>query len=278
MYKILSREDLAPNIHQFEIEAPSIARKAQPGQFIIIMVDEKGERIPLTIADWNRENGSIFLVFNVVGQTTNKLAAVQVGESIMSLSGPMGLPAEIDKFGTVVTVTSGYSVVTIVPVVQALKEMGNRVISIMRAPTMDSVFGQEHLGAMSDELIVTIGDNSCNGEPNFVTEPLEKLLKAEQIDRVITVGPVCVMKLVASVTRPHEVKTIASLNPIMVDGTGMCGCCRVSVGGKTMFACVDGPEFDAHEVDWPSLMARRCTYASNERGWSQYRCLDCAQW
>ncbi len=277
MYEILARQDLAPNIHQFDIKAPKVARKAQAGQFIILMVDEKGERIPLTIADWDRDRGSVTIVFNEVGRTTQKLADVQAGDSILSFVGPLGLPAEVEKFGTVVTVTVGYSVATIFPVVRALKEAGNTIISIVRAPTSDSIFGQERLGSVSDRLIVVTGDGSL-GECGFVIDPLEKVLDETEVARAITIGPVCVMKLVASTTRSHGVKTIASLNPIMVDGTGMCGCCRVTVGGKTMFACVDGPEFDAHEVDWNSLLARRCTYASTEETWARYRCLDCAQW
>ncbi len=277
MYQILSRQTLAPNIHQFEIAAPKIARKALPGQFVILMVDEKGERIPLTIAGWDREKGSITIVFNEVGTTTHKLADLQAGEAIFSFTGPLGVPAEIDNYGTVITVTVGYSVATIVPVVNALKEAGNRVIAIMRAPTSDTIFGEERLGSITDRLVVVTGDASLDGS-GFVIKPLEEILKNESVDRVITIGPVCVMRLVAATTRPYGIKTITSLNPIMVDGTGMCGCCRVSVGNETKFACVDGPEFDAHEVDWNSLLARRCTYASTEHTLVRYRCLDCAQW
>ncbi len=277
MYEILSRHDLAPGIHRFDIAAPGVARKAQPGQFVIIMVDERGERIPLTIAGWDHDRGSVSIVFNTVGTTTRKLADLQAGDSILSFSGPLGLPAEIEKFGTVVAVSVGYSVVTNLPVVRALKEAGNRVVSIIRAPGSDSLFGQEALQEVSDRLIVVTGDGSY-GECGFITEPLEEVLQHESVDRVVTVGPVCVMKLVAATTRPHGVATVASLNPIMVDGTGMCGCCRVTVAGETRFACVDGPEFDAHDVDWNSLLARRCTYASTEQARARYRCLDCAQW
>ena len=277
MYEILSRKDLAPAIHQFEIAAPKVAAKAQPGQFIILMVDEKGERIPLTIAGWDREKGSVSIVFQEVGATTHKLAGLKAGEAISSFVGPLGLPAEIDRFGTVVSVTAGYSVLTSVPVLQALKDAGNKIISIMRAPTGDTIFGEERQRSLADRLIVVTGDGSL-GECGFVIEPLEEVLRAETVDRIIVIGPVCVMRLVAASTRPHGIKTIASLNPIMVDGTGMCGCCRVTVGGETRFACVDGPEFDAHEVDWNSLLARRCTYASTEQTLARYRCLDCAQW
>ena len=277
MYKILFREDLAPNIHLFKIATPKIAQKAQPGHFVILMVDQKGERIPMTIADWDREEGSITIVFHEVGTTTHKLAALPVGDSIFSLTGPLGRPAEINKFGTVACVTMGYSVATIIPVVRALKEAGNKITSIIRAPTRDSLFGEEHLREYSDRVAVVTGDISSD-RLGFVLEPLKEILDDESIDRVITIGPVCVMKLVAATTKPYGVKTIASLNPIMVDGTGMCGSCRVTVGDETKFACVDGPEFDAHQVGWDSLMARRCTYASDEGGLLRFRCIDCAQW
>lgn len=266
-----------PNIHLFKIEAPKVAKKAQPGQFIIIRVDEKGERIPLTIADWDREEGSITIVFTEVGRTTGKLAALQANDSIVNLVGPLGLPAHIDKFGTVVCIATGYAIATIVPIVRALKKAGNKVISVIRAPTKETLFGDERLGSFSNRLIVVTGDDSSDRE-SFVIEPLKELLENERVDRTITVGPVCMMKLVAATTKPFGVKTIASLNPIMVDGTGMCGCCRVTVGGETRFACVDGPEFDAHEVDWDSLMARRCTYSGDIQSVLQYQCINCAQW
>lgn len=277
MYKILSRQDLAPNIHLFKISAPSIAKKAQAGQFVIVRVDEKGERIPLTIADWDRAEGSITVVFNEVGKTTGKLAALKEGDSITNFVGPLGLPAHIEKFGTVVCVVGGYSVATIVPIARALKEAGNEIISIIRAPTRETLFGDERLGSFSDRVIIVTGDIGFDCD-NFVIEPLRELLQNEKIDCVITVGPTCVMRLVATTTRLFGVKTIASLNPIMVDGTGMCGCCRVTVGDTTQFACVDGPEFDAHEVDWASLMARRCTYSGDMQSRLQYQCRNCAQW
>ena len=277
MYKILLRQDLAPNIHMFKIAAPAIARKARPGQFVIIRVDEKGERIPLTIADWDREEGSITIVFHEVGRTTRKLAALQEGDSIINFVGPLGLPTHIDRFGTVVCVAAGYSVATIVPVARALKEAGNRIISLIWAQTKETLFGDNLLGNFSDELTIVTGDASseCQG---FIFEPLKELLENERGDRVLVIGPACVVKLVAATTRPFGVKTIASLNPIMVDGTGMCGSCRVVVGGTTRFACVDGPEFDAHEVDWNLLMARRCTYSGADVPMLQYQCRFCAQW
>ncbi|MFC2004993.1 sulfide/dihydroorotate dehydrogenase-like FAD/NAD-binding protein [Chloroflexota bacterium] len=271
------RQDLVPNIHMFNIEAPNIAKKAQPGQFVIVRVDEQGERIPLTIADWDREEGSITVVFNEVGRTTGKLAAVQEGDFISNFVGPLGLPAQIEKFGTVVCVVGGYSVATIVPTVRALKEAGNKIISIIRAPTKEALFGEERLGSFSNQLTIVTGDIAFDYD-GFLIEPLKELLESEKIDRVLTIGPTCVMKLVSATTRLFGVRTIASLNPIMVDGTGMCGCCRVIVGDTTKFACVDGPEFDAHEVDWVSLMARRCTYSGDMQPRLQYQCRNCAQW
>ncbi len=277
MYKILLREDLVPNIHRFRIAAPSIARKAQAGQFIIVRVDEKGERIPLTIADWNREEGSITVVFNEVGRTTHKLAALKEGDSITNVVGPLGLPTEIDKFGNVVCIAAGYSIAAIAPIARALKEAGNKVTSIIKAASKDTLFGEERLKGFSEQVIVVTGDGSY-GIEGFVLEPLKELLEKERVDRAIVMGPTCFMRLVAATTKPFGVKTMAALNPIMVDGTGMCGCCRVTIGDETKFACVDGPEFNAHEVDWYWLMARRCTYSGASQPALQYQCRFCAQW
>ncbi|MEE8413047.1 MAG: sulfide/dihydroorotate dehydrogenase-like FAD/NAD-binding protein [Dehalococcoidales bacterium] len=277
MYNILSKINLAPNIHLFKVEAPNVARKAQPGQFVIVRVDERGERIPLSIGGWDREEGSVTIIFNEVGRTTSKLAAVPEGGSIANFVGPLGLPAHIDKFGTVVCVVGGYSVATIAPVIRALKEAGNKIITIIRTPTRETLFGDEQLRNISDQLKIVTGDISfdCDG---FVIEPLKEILENETVDRVITIGPACVMKLVSSTTKLFGIKTIASLNPIMIDGTGMCGVCRVIVGGETKFACVDGPEFDAHQVDWTTLLARRCTYSGDVQSTVQYQCTTCAQW
>lgn len=277
MYKILAKEILVPNIHQFRIEAPAVAKKAQAGQFIILRVDEHGERIPLTIADWDRDEGSITCVFNQVGRTTSKLAALKAGDSIENFVGPLGISAPIENFGTVVCVVGGYSVATIIPIARALKEAGNKVISIIRTPTKEALFGDERLGGFSDSLQIVTGDIGYDCD-SFIIEPLRSVMENEQVGRVITVGPTCVMKLVAATTRPFGVKTLASLNPIMIDGTGMCGVCRVIVGGITQFACVDGPEFDAHQVDWDMLMARRCTYAGGNEVELTYQCRNCAQW
>jgi len=278
MYKIMLRDDPVPNIHFFRIEAPAVARKAQAGQFVIVMVDEKGERIPLSIADWDREEGSVTIVFNEVGRTTRKLAQLKAGDEIASFVGPLGLPAEIEEFGTVACVAMGYGVVTMVPIARALKEAGNRIISVIWAQSKNMLFGVERLGSFSDQLIVTTDDGSY-WRKGSILDTLEELLRGdERIDRAIIIGPTCMMKFCSAITKPFEVKTIVSLNPVMVDGTGMCGCCRVEVGDETKFACVDGPEFDGHQVNWDLLMARRCTYSDEQGKQLVYQCWHCAQW
>ena len=264
MYKILKREDLVPNIHLFEVDAPAVARKAQAGQFVVLRVDERGERFPLTIADWDRDKGTITIVFMEVGTSTRKLAQLQAGDSILDFIGPLGLPTHIDKFGTVVCVGGGFAVATIVPIAREMKAAGNRVTSIMGARTKSLLFWEDRLRSVSDELIVTTDDGSY-ARKGLVTEPLKELLESEKIDRVIAIGPTLMMKFCAKTTQPFKVRTIVSLNPIMVDGTGMCGCCRVSVGGETKFTCVDGPDFDAHQVDWDLLLSRQRTYLEEEK-------------
>ncbi len=264
MYKILLRQDLVPNIHLFKVAAPAVAKKAQPGQFVVIRIDEKGERIPLTIADWDREEGSITIVFMEVGTTTHRLALLEAGDFITDFIGPLGLPTHIDKFGTVVCVAGGFAVATIMPIARAMKEKGNKVISIMGARSKNLIFWEDELRRVSDQLIVTTDDGSY-ARKGVVTEPLKELLEGNHIDRVIAIGPSIMMKFCAKTTEPFGVKTIVSLNPIMVDGTGMCGCCRVSVGGVTKFACVDGPDFDGHQVDWDLLFARQRVYLDEEK-------------
>ncbi len=264
MYRILAREDLTPDIHLFTIEAPAIARKAQAGQFVIVRSDERGERIPLTIADWDEGQGSVTVVFMKAGTTTKKLAQLYAGDSILDFVGPLGRPTEIEQFGTVVCVAGGFAIATIVPIARAMKEAGNKVVSIMGFRTKDLVFWEEHLGSVSHELIVTSDDGSYKRK-GLVTEPLKELLQETKVGRVIAIGPTVMMKFCSLTTKPFGVKTIVSLNPIMVDGTGMCGCCRVSVGGETKFACVDGPDFDGHEVDWDLLINRQRTYLDEEK-------------
>jgi len=264
MYQILAREDLTPNIHLFKVKAPEVAKKAQAGQFVIVRSDERGERIPLTIADWYREEGDVTIVFMEAGTTTKKLALLCAGDSLLNFVGPLGRPTEVEKFGTVVCVAGGFAIATIVPIARAMKKAGNKVISIMGFRTKDLVFWEEQLASVSDELIVTTDDGSYKRK-GLVTEPLKELLQNTKVDRVIAIGPTIMMKFCSLTTKPFGVKTIVSLNPIMVDGTGMCGCCRASVGGETKFVCVDGPDFDGHEVDWDLLMNRQRTYLDEEK-------------
>ncbi len=265
MYKILVSARLASNIQLLKIEAPAIARKALPGQFVVVRVDEVGERIPLTLADWDEKEGSITLVVMQVGTTTYKLATFKSGDFLLNLIGPLGSPSHIEKFGTVVCVGGGVGIAPIFPIARALKQVQNKVISIIGARNQSLLFWEERLRGVSDELIVTTDDGSY-ARKGVVTEPLKEVLeRGERIDRVIAIGPAIMMKFCSLTTKPFGVKTIVSLNPIMVDGTGMCGCCRVLVGGITKFTCVDGPEFDGHEVDWDLLMARQRIYLPEEK-------------
>lgn len=264
MYRIIARETLTENIHLLEVEAPEVARKAQPGQFVVVMVDEEGERIPLTIADWDVERGSITIILLAVGTTTRKLARLNAGDSILNFVGPLGRPTEIDHFGTVICVAGGVGTASIFPISRLLKARQNEVIAIMGARTRELLFWEDHLRSVSHQLVVTTDDGSY-GRKGVVTEPLKEFLGARKVDRVIAIGPAIMMKFCSLTTKPVGVKTIVSLNPIMVDGTGMCGCCRVSVGGETKFACVDGPDFDGHEVDWDLLMSRQRAYLDEEK-------------
>lgn len=271
MYKILERQDLVPNIHSFKIEAPAVARKAHAGQFIIVRVDENGERIPLTIADWDAEEGSVTVVFMEVGTTTRNLALLGTGDAVADFVGPLGVPTHVEKFdGMVVCVAGGFAVATIMPIARAMRQKGNRVVSIMGARNKDLIFWEEELRAVSDELIVTTDDGTY-GRKALVTEPLKEILEGGNVARVIAIGPTNMMKFSALTSKPFGVKTIVSLNPIMVDGTGMCGCCRVTVGGQTKFACVDGPDFDGHQVDWDQLLSRQRFYLDEEK-------LSVGQW
>jgi len=265
MYKILEKETLVAKIHRFKVEATGVASKARAGQFVVIRIDDKGERIPLTVADWDKEEGSVTIVVMEVGTTTCRLALLEAGDHIADFVGPLGIPTHIDKFGTVVCVAGGVGVAPIVPIARAVKEAGNRVISILGARSKDLVFWEDELRRVSDELIVTTDDGSyCR--KGVVTEPLKELLEgSERVDRVVAIGPSIMMKFCSLTTKPFGVKTIVSLNPIMVDGTGMCGCCRVSVGGATRFVCVDGPDFDGHQVDWDLLFARQRIYLDEEK-------------
>ena len=264
MFKVLTKKETSPGVFFMDIDAPQIAKKARAGQFIVLRVDEKGERIPLTIANFDREKGTILLVFQVIGASTMALSALNVGDSILDFVGPLGQPSEIKKFGTVVVVGGGIGVAPTFPVARAMKEAGNKVIAIMGARSKDILVMEDEMKAVADEVIVTTDDGSY-GIKGFVTHGIQSLVdRGEHIDQITAIGPVIMMKSVADFTRPLNIKTIVSLNPVMVDGTGMCGCCRVKVGDKTKFACVDGPEFDGHQVDFKDLMNRQRTYKAEE--------------
>jgi ferredoxin--NADP+ reductase len=273
LYKILHIEQLVPSIHLFKVEAPEVAKKAQAGQFVVVRLDEKGERIPLTFADWDAKEGTVTIIFMEVGTTTHRLARMKAGDYIADFVGPLGVPTHVEKFGTVLCVAGGVGVAPIVPIARALKQNGNKVVTIMGARSKNLLFWEERLKSASDKLIVTTDDGSY-GRKALVTEPLKELLEnGEKIDRVIAIGPSIMMKFCAATSKPFGVKTIVSLNPIMVDGTGMCGCCRVEVGGVTKFACVEGPDFDGHQVDWNLLAARQRTYTAEEKqSLGQWRC------
>ncbi|WP_457754324.1 sulfide/dihydroorotate dehydrogenase-like FAD/NAD-binding protein [Thermococcus sp.] len=265
MFEILHKERLAPGINLFEIKAERIAKKAKPGQFVILRLHENGERIPLTIADTNPEKGTVTIVAQEVGKTTHELGTYDVGDFILDFLGPLGKPSHIDKFGTVVMIGGGVGVAEIYPVAKAMKEAGNYVISILGFRTKELVFWEDKLKQVSNEVIVTTNDGSY-GMKGFTTHALQKLIdEGRKIDLVHAVGPTIMMKFVAELTKPYGIKTVASLNPIMVDGTGMCGACRVTVGGEIKFACVDGPEFDAHQVNWDELMKRLDYYKDLEK-------------
>ena len=265
MYRILKKQELSPGILEYDIEAPRVAKKALPGQFIVLRVNEEGERVPLTIADFDREKGIVTILFQVVGASTELLASLQEGDSILDFVGPLGQPSELSNhMGTVVFVGGGIGVAPVYPIARAAHELGNKVISILGAKTKDILIFEDRMKAISDEVLITTDDGSY-GIKGFVTNAIEELIKrGEKIDQVTAIGPGVMMKSVAEATRPYAIKTIVSLNPIMVDGTGMCGGCRVQVGEETKFACVDGPEFDGHLVDFRGLMARGRMYRTQE--------------
>jgi ferredoxin--NADP+ reductase len=265
MFKIVTKEKLCPVIDFIKVEAPAVAKKAKAGQFVVIRVDEVGERIPLTLADWDEEEGTLSLVAMKVGTTTFKLSDFNAGDQILDLSGPLGIPSEIENFGTVVCVAGGVGVAPVYPIARALKQAGNKVISIMGARSRDLLFWEDRLRSVSDELIVTTDDGSY-GRKGLVTEPLKEILERDKnVSRVVAIGPAIMMKFCSLTTKPFGIPTIVSLNAIMVDGTGMCGCCRVSIDGVTEFVCVNGPEFDGHHVDWELLFTRQRIFCDEEK-------------
>ena len=265
MNKILSKQKLAENVSRIVVDAPHIARAAKPGQFIVVIPTENAERIPLTIADADLKNGTITIIFQIVGATTKVLDSLEKGSEIAHLLGPLGVPSHIEKYGTVVVIGGGVGIAEIYPFVKALKQAGNEVITIIGARNKDLLIYETELRAQSTELRVTTDDGS-SGRKGFVSDELKDMIAAgKKIARVIAVGPVPMMKVCCDVTKPHGIPTIVSLNPIMLDATGMCGACRVTVGGETKFACVDGPEFDGHQVDFKELTDRLKAYKDVEK-------------
>jgi ferredoxin--NADP+ reductase len=265
MYKIIEKKILSPGVKQLVIAAPLVARTAQPGEFIILRVNENGERIPLTIADFDRTRGTITIIFQEVGASTRLLGEKRVGEGVADFVGPLGNSSHIEKIGTVVCVGGGIGVAPIYPIARGMQQAGNKVISIMGARTAELVILADEMQAVSDQVFITTDDGS-SGRKGLVTDVLKELLDGDEpLAEVIAIGPVVMMRAVAETTRAYGVRTVVSLNPIMVDGTGMCGGCRVSVGDKTKFACVDGPEFDGHQVDFSSLLSRQRMYVEREQ-------------
>jgi ferredoxin--NADP+ reductase len=266
VYRILEKQVLSDVTKLMVVEAPHVARKARAGQFVIVRIDEHGERIPLTIADYDREAGTITLIFQEVGKSTKHLGTLNVGDALATLAGPLGHPTEIANYGTVVCVGGGVGIAPIFPIARSLKEAGNHVVSIIGARTRDLLFWEDRMRAVSDELIVCTDDGSY-GRKALVTEPLKELLEArgKEIARVWAIGPAIMMKFVSLTTKPFGIPTIVSLNTIMIDGTGMCGGCRVLLEEGAQFVCVDGPEFDGHKVDWDNLLARLSFYRDEER-------------
>ena len=265
MYKILKKRELNPTVTLMDIEAPLVARAAEPGQFIILRVDEEGERIPLTIADFDREKGSVTIIFQIVGATTEKLNHKNEGDFIQDFAGPLGRATETEGLKKVAVVGGGVGCAIAYPVAKKLFENGCEVHSIVGFRNKELVILEDEFRAKSSKLVLMSDDGSC-GEKGLVTDALRKLIESgEKYDRVITIGPLIMMKFVSVLTKEYGIPTVASMNPIMIDGTGMCGGCRLTVGGKTKFACVDGPEFDAHEIDFDEAMARSSTYRGFER-------------
>ena len=264
MFKILEKKQLSKEIKSMVVSAPEIAKKAKPGQFIVLRIDEKGERIPLTINDFDPKAGSITLIFQEVGKTTKKLGMLKKGDFLIDVAGPLGHPGRVEKIGTVVCIGGGVGAAVIYPEARALKEIGNTVVSIIGARSRDMVILEDQMRKISDELHITTDDGSY-GRRGVVTDPLKEILTKQKVDLVIAIGPIIMMKFVCIMTKQFNIPTIVNLNPIMVDGTGMCGSCRVTVGNEIKFACVDGPEFDGHLVDFDELTNRNARFIEEEK-------------
>lgn len=264
MYKIISKEKLAPQITRFSVQASAVADSRKPGQFVVVRAHEQSERIPLTIVDADPEEGTIDLIIQEAGYSTKKLCAMEPGEELQDVLGPLGKPTDIEKYGRVACVGGGVGTAVLYPIVKGLKEVGNEVLTINGARTKDLLILEDELKEYSDELIVTTDDGSYGIEGFGSTILKERLEEGQEFDFVVAIGPTVMMKAVADVTRPYGIKTIASLNSLMIDGTGMCGGCRVTVGDEMKFACVDGPEFDAHLVDFDEQITRHQYYQDEE--------------
>ncbi len=265
MAKIVNREEMAQGtIILNEIEAPRISRKAKPGQFVILQADETGERIPLTMADTNPDKGTITIIYMVIGKSTARFKDLKVGDEYYALIGPLGKPTHVEKVGKVVCVGGGTGIAVLHPITQALKAAGNEVTTILGSRSYDLLIMEEKMKAASHNVHICTDDGS-KGHHGFVTDVLKEVLEKEDIDLVVAIGPIPMMKFCSLITKEKNVKTLVSLNPIMVDGTGMCGCCRVTIGNDTKFACVDGPEFDAHKVDFDELAKRLASYLEDEK-------------
>jgi len=264
MNKIVEKELFSENVCKFVVEAPEIAVARKPGNFIILRLEEKGERIPLTIASSDTEKGTITLVVQRVGVTTAKMLAMNVGDNILDIAGPLGKATHIEKKGTVLCAGGGVGVAPLLPIVEGFKKAGNRVITILAARSKDLIILEDEMRQFSDEVIIMTDDGSY-GKKGLVTEGMEEVINREKVDLSVVIGPAIMMKFAALTTKKYNIKTYASLNTIMVDGTGMCGACRVTVGGKTRFVCIDGPEFDAHEVDFDEMIQRLGAFREQEK-------------
>ncbi|MFH0962429.1 MAG: sulfide/dihydroorotate dehydrogenase-like FAD/NAD-binding protein [Planctomycetota bacterium] len=264
MFEVVEKRELAKDVYFYRIQAPAIASRRKAGQFVILRAHERGERIPLTLVGSDVKEGTITIVFQAVGRTTREFAALGEGDAFLDVVGPLGNPTHIERYGTVACVGGGIGIAPVLPIVAAMKEAGNRVISILGARTKDLLILEDEVRAVSDETLVTTDDGSY-GRKGFVTDVLGEILGRDSVDMTVAVGPPVMMRAVARLTKERQVRNMVSLNPIMIDGTGMCGGCRVTVGGKRRFVCVDGPEFDGHEVDFDELMKRLKVYEAAER-------------
>ena len=262
--KIVDKEYFSENVVRLEVEAPLIAKSRKAGHFVIVRVDEKGERIPLTIAGANIEKGTITLVVQKIGVSSAKVCEKNVGDELLDVVGPLGKATHIEKFGTVVCACGGVGTAPMLPIVEALKKAGNKVITVLAARTKSLIILEEQMRKFSDEVIIMTDDGSY-GTKGLVTNGIESVIQREQVDKCVTIGPAIMMKFVSLLTKKYNVPTLASLNTIMVDGTGMCGACRITVDGKTKFVCVDGPEFDAHQVDFDEMLMRLGAYKTQEK-------------